>query len=101
MNYVAGGVGKALIFAGTQLYGIANTLSDNTFDFTITAEDIRGGKKNVLLAQYFHDPIPALTCSSLKDRPPCSIGEPMTRAISSKLNSALVRLIARFGSWKY
>lgn len=56
MNYVAGGVGKALIFAGTQLYGIANTLSDNTFDFTITAEDIRGGKKNVLLAQYFHDP---------------------------------------------
>lgn len=55
MNYVAGGVGKALIFAGTQLYGIANTLSDNTFDFTITAEDIRGGKKNVLLAQYFHD----------------------------------------------
>ena len=56
MNYVAGGVGKALIFAGTQLYGIANTLNDNTFDFTITAEDIRGGKKNVLLAQYFHDP---------------------------------------------
>lgn len=56
MNYVAGGVGKALIFVGTQLYGIANTLSDNTFDFTITAEDIRGGKKNVLLAQYFHDP---------------------------------------------
>lgn len=56
MNYVAGGVGKALIFAGNQLYGIANTLNDNTFDFTITAEDIRGGKKNVLLAQYFHDP---------------------------------------------
>lgn len=56
MNYVAGGVGKALIFVGTQLYGIANTLSDNTFDFTITGEDIRGGKKNVLLAQYFHDP---------------------------------------------
>lgn len=56
MNYVAGGVGKALIFLGSQLYGVANTLSDNTFDFTITGEDIRGGKKNVLLAQYFHDP---------------------------------------------
>lgn len=56
MNYVAGGVGKVLIFTGNQLYGIANTLSDNTFDFTITAEDIRGGKKNVLLGQYFHDP---------------------------------------------
>ena len=55
MNYVAGGVGKALIFLGNQLWGIANTLSDNTFDFTITAEDIRGGKKNVLLGQYFHD----------------------------------------------
>lgn len=56
MNYVAGGVGKVLLFLGTQLYAVANTLSDNTFDFTITAEDIRGGKKNVLLAQYFHDP---------------------------------------------
>lgn len=55
MNYVAGGVGKALIFLGNQLRGVANTLSNNTFDFSITAEDIRGGKKNVLLGQYFHD----------------------------------------------
>lgn len=55
MNYVAGGVGRAIMFSGNQLWGIANTLNDNTFDFTITAEDIRGGRKNVLLAQYFHD----------------------------------------------
>ena len=54
-NYIAGGVGKALMFLGDELYGVAKTLSDNTFDFTITAEDIRGGKKNVLLGQYFHD----------------------------------------------
>lgn len=55
MNYIAGGVGRALMFLGDQLYGIANTLSDNTFDFTITGDDIRGGRKNVLLGQYFHD----------------------------------------------
>lgn len=56
MNYIAGGVGRAIMFVGDQLWGVANTLSNNTFDFTITPEDVRGGRKNVLLGQYFHDP---------------------------------------------
>lgn len=64
MNYIAGGVGKAIMFLGDQLWGVANTLSDNTFDFTITAEDVRGGKKNVLLGQYFHDPNLAITLTN-------------------------------------
>jgi len=33
----------------------ANTLTDSTFDFSITAEDVRGGAGNVLLGRYFHD----------------------------------------------
>lgn len=64
MNYIAGGVGKALMFVGSQLWGVANTLSDNTFDFAITAEDVRGGKKNVLLGQYFHDPNLGITLTN-------------------------------------
>lgn len=56
MNYVAGGAGKAILFVGNQLWAVADTLSDSTFNFSITADDIRGGKKNTLLAQYFHDP---------------------------------------------
>lgn len=33
----------------------AKTLTESTFDFAITAEDIRGGKGNGLLGRYFHD----------------------------------------------
>ena len=55
-NYVAGGAGRALLFLGEQLYAVGNTLNSNAIHFSITAEDIRGGRKNVLLAQYFHDP---------------------------------------------
>lgn len=55
-NYVAGGPGRALLFLGEQLYAVGNTLNSNAIHFSITAEDIRGGRKNVLLAQYFHDP---------------------------------------------
>ena len=56
MNYIAGGAGKAIMLVGDNLYGVANTLSGNSFDFSITGDDIRGGKKNVLLSKYFHDP---------------------------------------------
>lgn len=41
--YLAG-VGRALIFKGNELIGVAKTLTDSTFDFTITAEEIRGGQ---------------------------------------------------------
>lgn len=56
MNYVAGGAGRALLFLGEQLYSIGNTLNNNAIHYSITAEDLRAGRKNILLAQYFHDP---------------------------------------------
>ena len=33
----------------------AKTLTESTFDFSITAEDVRGGPGNGLLGRYFHD----------------------------------------------
>ena len=56
MNYVAGGAGRALLFLGEQLYSVGNTLNNNAIHYTISAEDLRGGKKNFLIAQYFHNP---------------------------------------------
>lgn len=56
MNYVAGGAGRALLFLGEQLYSVGNTLNNNSIHYTISAEDLRGGKKNFLISQYFHDP---------------------------------------------
>lgn len=41
--YLAG-VGRALIFKNNDLVGVAKTLTDSTFDFTITGEEIRGGQ---------------------------------------------------------
>lgn len=54
-NHFLAGVGTALIFSGNDLIGVAKTLTESTFDFAITAEDIRGGKGNALLGRYFHD----------------------------------------------
>ena len=39
---IAAGVGRALIFKNNELIGVAKTLTDTTFDFTITAEEVRG-----------------------------------------------------------
>lgn len=36
-------------------------MTESTFDFAITAEDIRGGQGNSLLGRYFHDS--SLTCT--------------------------------------
>lgn len=49
------GVGRALIFSGNDLIGVAKTLTDSTFDFSITGEEIRGGQGNALWGKYFHD----------------------------------------------
>lgn len=54
-NHYLAGVGTALLFKGNDLIGVAKTLTESTFDFAITAEDIRGGKGNGLLGRYFHD----------------------------------------------
>ena len=49
------GVGRALLFKGNDLIGVAKTLTESTFNFSITAEDVRGGQGNGLLGRYFHD----------------------------------------------
>ena len=36
----------------------AKTLTDSTFDFSITGEEIRGGSGNALWGKYFHDSNP-------------------------------------------
>lgn len=55
MNKFLAGVGKALIIANNDLIGVANTLTDSTFNFSITEEAVRGGKANQLFGKYFHD----------------------------------------------
>ena len=55
------GVGRALIFKGDNLIGVAKTLTESTFDFTITGEEIRGGQGNALWGKYFHDSNLAVT----------------------------------------
>lgn len=54
-NHFLAGVGTALLFKGNELIGVAKTLTESTFDFAISAEDVRGGKGNGLLGRYFHD----------------------------------------------
>ena len=49
------GVGVALLIKGNDLIGVANCLTESTFTFDITGEDVRGGKGNALLGRYFHD----------------------------------------------
>lgn len=40
----------------TSLYeNYAKTLTESTFAFSITAEEIRGGRGNALFGKYFHD----------------------------------------------
>lgn len=55
MNRFLAGVGRALLFNGNNLIGVAKTLTDSTFDFSITGEEIRGGSGNALWGKYFHD----------------------------------------------
>lgn len=54
-NHFLAGVGTALLFKGNDLIGVAKTLTESTFSFSITAEEIRGGKGNALFGKYFHD----------------------------------------------
>lgn len=54
-NHYLAGVGVALLFKDNDLIGVAKTLTESTFNFANTAEDIRGGKGNGLLGRYFHD----------------------------------------------
>lgn len=54
-NQFLAGVGRALLFDGDELIGVAKTLTESTFNFSISSEDIRGGQGNALFGKYFHD----------------------------------------------
>ena len=54
-NQFLAGVGRALLIRGDNLIGVAKTLTESTFNFSITGEEIRGGAANALWGKYFHD----------------------------------------------
>ena len=56
-NYILAGVGTSQMIDKSTGEIVANskTLVDSGINFTVTAEDIRGGLANKLLGQYFHD----------------------------------------------
>lgn len=60
-NQFIAGVGRALLFDGDNLIGVAKTLTESTFNFSISSEEIRGGASNALFGKYFHDSNLAMT----------------------------------------
>ena len=60
-NRFLAGVGRALLFDGDNLIGVAKTLTESTFNFSISNEEIRGGQGNALFGKYFHDSNLAVT----------------------------------------
>ena len=48
-------VGHALIFKGNDFVGVASTLTENTFSFSASPNEVRGGKSNPLLGRWFSD----------------------------------------------
>lgn len=60
-NHFLAGVGTVLVFEGNNLIGVAKTLQDSGLNFSIAAEDIRGGASNALWGKYFHDSNLAIT----------------------------------------
>ena len=49
------------MFDGDNLIGVAKTLTESTFNFSISNEEIRGGQGNALFGKYFHDSNLAIT----------------------------------------
>ena len=48
-------VGTALIFRGNEFVGVGNTLTENTFSFSASPNEVRGGASNPLLGRWFSD----------------------------------------------
>lgn len=48
-------VGTALIFKGDAFAGVGDCLTENTFSFSATPNEVRGGKSNPLLGRWFSD----------------------------------------------
>lgn len=49
------GPGRVLFLAGDQIIGVGKTMTETTFDMSITGEEVRGGPGNLLFGKYFHD----------------------------------------------
>ena len=62
-RFALAGVGNVQLFDPStgDLIVTSKTLTDSGMNFSVTAEDIRGGQANALLAQYFHDSAMGLT----------------------------------------
>lgn len=60
-NHYLAGVGRVLLFKGDELIGVAKTLTESSFNFSVSSEDIRGGLGNSLWGKYFHDSNLAVT----------------------------------------
>ena len=56
-KFILAGVGNVTLYdqGSGDMIVTSKTLTDSGINFTITAEDIRGGMANKLLGQYFHD----------------------------------------------
>lgn len=54
-NHFLAGVGTALLFKNNELIGVAKSLTESTFSFSISNEEVRGGRGNALFGKYFHD----------------------------------------------
>lgn len=48
-------VGTALIFRGNEFAGLGNFLTENTFSFSASPNEVRGGANNPLLGRWFSD----------------------------------------------
>ena len=64
-NHFLAGVGRALLFDGNNLIGVAKTITESTFNFSISNEEIRGGSGNALWGKYFHDSNLAVTLTDV------------------------------------
>ena len=62
-RFILAGVGDIQLFdQGTgDIIVTSKTLTDSGISFSVTAEDIRGGKANAILGKYFHDTAMELT----------------------------------------
>lgn len=62
-KFVLASVGSVQLFdqSNGELIVTSKTLTDSGINFSVTAEDIRGGMANALISQYFHDSAMGLT----------------------------------------
>ena len=56
-KFILAGVGDIQLFDQStgEIIVTSKTLTDSGINFSVTAEDIRGGKANAILGKYFHD----------------------------------------------